>query len=899
MKLDIDKLTFDRCEDEKIHIPESIQSYGYLFALNHTTGRIEIISENVLDLFVTEEPLIGSIFFDLLDEDEEEVEFFQETYRRAKSRHTRLPIKLSFDKSVIANGVDFHFFAVMYDSDDRLIIELEPAAKFRQTYTAEHYIKIYAMSIAPKFKAFDSLDEMAQEIVDTIRYITGMERVVLYRFNEDNSGKVIAEAKSDEIESYLDLYYPASDIPPQARELYKKNWVRLTPNVDLESSRLIPGIEESGRAPLDLTHSLLRTLSPIHRQYIRNQGLLSSFSMSLVTHDRLWGLISCHSRSATYIPQDVRLQCENLSQLFSWHLYAKEEELFFKKKEKADQSIESMLDKISPSNPIVKVFAEYEEEVLRIMDADGFIFYSDQEVISLGITPDLPVVQNIYESISTLQGKPFITDRISNEWGSREQLNGIVGVMLIPLLEKRSYFTAWFRKEHAYIQKWAGSPNEKSVTGSKRERLMPRSSFQIHVKEINGTSKEFDQTDVDMASRFNRMFLAHALEVQDKMRKNMFDLEQQDRHKNEFLATLAHELRNPLAPISNGVSLLEYTDSVDVRKKVTDTIKRQVGYMTKLIDDLMDVSRITQGKVKLEKGDIEIQEVIRNAIEIVETLINEKDHSLHIDMPETPIHVHGDAARLSQIFSNIINNAVKYTDNNGVIQVIVSRTDSHVSIRIKDNGLGIPADKLEDIFSMFMQVEAHSTHTKGGLGIGLTLVERLVRLHDGEIVARSDGSNKGSEFEVILPCVKSHSAGTEKNDLLKGAVKSRKVLVVDDNADVTEMLAILLQSSGHETKTASNGADAIEIFKRFKPDFAVLDIGMPDIDGYQLCKILRALPEAQHTIFFSQSGWGNKEYIDKALNVGFAHHFVKPLEFSVLEQAINQYSEGHDSLLSV
>src|SRR5690606_21044921 len=197
--------------------------------------------------------------------------------------------------------------------------------------------------------------------------------------------------------------------------------------------------------------------------------------------------------------------------------------------------------------------------------------------------------------------------------------------------------------------------------------------------------------------------------------------------------------------------------------------------------------------------------------------------------------------------------------------------------------------------SMFMQVEAHSTHTKGGLGIGLTLVERLVRLHDGEIVARSDGPGKGSEFEVILPCVKSRSAETETNDSFTGAVKSKRVLVVDDNADVTEMLAILLQNSGHETLTASNGQDAIEIFKRFKPDFAVLDIGMPDIDGYQLCRILRALPEARHTIFFSQSGWGNKEFIDKAFEAGFAQHFVKPLEFSVLEQAIDKYSEGRDS----
>ena len=891
MSLDIDKLSFDHCEDEPIHIPESIQSYGYLFALDQPSNHIEIISENVMDLFKFSDSLIGQNFFELLEEDQEGIDFFHETYQRAKNRRTRLPVKIKFKSQLVNSENDIDFFAVLYDSEERLVVELEPAAKFRQTYTAEHYIKIYAMSIAPKFKAFDSLDEMAQEIVETIKYITGMERVVLYKFNEDESGKVIAEAKADDIESYLNLYYPASDIPRQARELYKKNWVRLTPNVNIASSNLIPSVQESGRKPMDLTQSLLRTISPIHCQYIRNQGLTASFSMSLVTHDRLWGLISCHSRKPTYIPQDVRLQCENLSQLFSWHLYAKEEDLFFKKKQSADNSIEGMLDKISPANPIVDVFSEHEKDVLQLMDADGFVFYSDQEIISLGITPDLSIVKDIYESIDKHQGTPFITSRIGTDWGSEQKLNGIVGVMLIPLLEKRSYFTAWFRKEHVYVQKWAGSPQEKSATASKKERLMPRSSFKVHVKEVSGASKEFDQNDVDMAGRFNRMFLAHALEVQEKMRKSMNDLEQQDRHKNEFLATLAHELRNPLAPISTGVSLMEMSDQPEVRKKVIDTIKRQVGYMTKLIDDLMDVSRITQGKIKLDMSNISAQEVLNNAIEIVESLINDKGHKLLLHMPETPIFIRGDSARLSQIFSNIINNAIKYTDRNGTIEVTLKQIGPEVSVTIKDNGLGIPKEKLKDIFSMFTQVEAHSTHTKGGLGIGLTLVDRLVKLHRGEVSARSDGEHQGSEFEVTLPCAEHSDRAQITAANAENSDKRQKILVVDDNPDVTALLEILLQNAGHNTATASNGREAIDLFKRFKPDFALLDIGMPDIDGYELCKILRAMPEAKNTVFLSQSGWGNKEYIDRALEVGFTQHFVKPLEFTVLQAALNQFTK--------
>ena len=716
-----------------------------------------------------------------------------------------------------------------------------------------------------------------------------MERVALYKFNEDDSGKVIAESKVEDIDSYLNLYYPASDIPPQARDLYTVNWVRLVPNVDLEPTKLIPGVSEADRQPLDLTHSLLRTMSPIHRQYVRNQGLKASFSLSLVTHNKLWGLITCHSREATYIPQDVRLQCENLSQLFSWHLYAKEEELFINQKQEADRSIEAMLDKVSPKNPIVKVFAEYEDDVLRLMDADGFLFFSDHEVISLGVTPEISVVEKIHQSSLDGQGKPFITDSVGDQFGPQEQLNGIVGILLIPFLERRSYYTAWFRKEHRYTQKWAGPEHEKNANASKRERLTPRSSFKVHVKDITGESKPFDKNDLDMAGRLNRMFLAHALEVQEKLRKGMNDLEKQDQHKNEFLATLAHELRNPLSPISSGVTLLESSDDRAIRSRVVGIIKRQVNYMKKLIDDLMDVSRITQGKIELDMRSISLQEVIANAIEIVDEPLQEKSHTLDLNLPKEKVLVNGDSARLSQIFSNILNNAIKYTEYGGKLSVTLKQDGERAAVIVKDNGLGIPKERIKDIFSMFTQVEAHSTYTKGGLGIGLTLVERLVKLHQGEIQARSDGPGQGSEFEVLLPAQDQVSSEAELTEETLETKQALTILVVDDNTDVTSLLEILLSGEGHKPITAHNGREAIEKFKFFEPQIAILDIGMPDMDGYELCEALRDLPEAKDTIFFAQSGWGNQEYVDRALQVGFHRHFVKPLDFKTLKAAINEY----------
>ncbi|PHN05137.1 ATP-binding protein [Flavilitoribacter nigricans] len=892
MELDIDRLDFDHCEDEPIHTPESVQSYGYFFAMNEQEQNIAIISENVLSLLPIEEELIGWNFFDLLDEGEVDREFILETFDRAKEKETRLPIRIKFKEEYVIPDMGSDFLAVIYYSSGHIVIELEPATKFREVYSAEHYVKMYATRTAPRFQQFESLADMAERMVETIRYITGMERVVLYRFNDDASGVVIAEAKVDEIESYLGVNYPASDIPAQARELYKKNWIRLTPDVNLKPARLLPAVEESGRPKLDLTHSLLRTMSPIHRQYIRNQGLCASFSMSLVTHDNLWGLISCHCRKPTYIPQDVRLQCENLSQLFSWHLYAKEEELHLNQRNRTEDAIRTMLDKVSANNPIVDIFSEHEEDILKIMDSEGFVFFSEGKTVSIGTVPEISVVQEFYDALDTEKNRYYVTDQLVDKVSEESLLNGIVGILLIPLLGQRNYFTAWFRKEHKREQKWVGLPNERSDASTKREKLTPRASFDIHVKKITGQSKKFTEIDIDMAIRFNRVFLAYVLEVQEKMRQDLLALEEQDRHRNEFLATLAHELRNPLTPIKTGIDILERNDDENIRNTVNSTIRRQVKNLTKLIDDLMDISRVNKGKIKLDLQPVMIQETIGSALEISENALTSKQHESVIHMPEEPLWVRGDPTRLSQVFSNLLNNAAKYTENGGEISIAVEKRKSDISVKIIDNGLGIPPHKLQRIFNMFTQVEEHGPHSNGGLGIGLALVKKLVELHDGSVVARSGGLDKGSEFEVILPRLQKSETGRPESDSssYKRSVK-KKILIVDDNPDIIQMYEMLLQTMGYETQTAQNGRQAIAIFPGFKPDFALLDIGMNDMNGYELRQALAKFPEAVNTVFFSQSGWGNKTDFAQSKASGFRKHFVKPLDLKKLQQELAQYQD--------
>lgn len=890
MTLDLDQLDFDRCEDEPIHIPESIQGYGYLFAIDEQSGEIKIVSDNTASLLLQHEDIIGQNFFDLLDMDDEDWQFIQETYERARTRQTRLPLQITFKKDVLQADNPQDFYAVIYSSGSYQVLEIEPATRFRQSYSAKHYIQLYSMNVAPKFKTIKSLEMMAQEIVETIRFISGMERVVLYRFYDDGTGKVIAETKNEEMESYLDLCYPASDIPPQARSLYKMNWVRLTPDIDLPPARLIPTVEESDREPLDLTHSILRSLSPIHQQYIRNQGLKASMSFSLVTHDKLWGMISCHNREPCYIEQNVRLECESLCQLFSWHLFAKEEELFFEKRQRLEQAINHILEKTFPDHSVVKVFQENAAEVLDLMDADGFMFFAKPQRITLGTTPDARILPELTKLMNQQEGEPFYSAKITEEISDEAGLNGIKGVLLLPLFEQKNYFTAWFRTEKHETIKWAGVPQEKSAVGSKRERLTPRNSFEVHEQVVTGKSKDWTRNDVDMAGRFNRVFMAHALDTQEQMSDNLAELEQNDRYKNEFLATLAHELRNPLSPIATGLSLIEQDLSPAQHHKVVNTMKRQLNHITQMIEDLMDISRITQGKIRLEKKQLTAQELVHHAVAACTQFLEDNNHNLILDLPEEPLWIYGDETRLTQVLTNLLNNAAKYTNPGGEIQVAVHRQEDSACFRVRDNGIGIPPEQIDLIFTLFTQVDALASRSKQGLGLGLPLVKRLVHLHDGEILAKSAGLNQGSTFEVLLPLAVSSDEQFSEDESTATETQGTgaKILVVDDNEDNVLMFEMLLEASGYEIATATNGTDAIAVFREFQPDIALLDIGLPDINGYELCQQLAALPGGKNTVFFSQSGWGDEQAFETARKSGFTAHFVKPVHHSVLLQALQE-----------
>lgn len=367
-------------------------------------------------------------------------------------------------------------------------------------------------------------------------------------------------------------------------------------------------------------------------------------------------------------------------------------------------------------------------------------------------------------------------------------------------------------------------------------------------------------------------------------------LREADRRKDEFLATLAHELRNPLAPIRTGLAIIKKDPSGSTAAKAREMMERQLVHMVRLIDDLLDVSRITTGRLTLRKESVTVQSIIELAVEASRPLIDAGRHTLSVSVHNGGSKIYGDPTRLAQIVSNILTNAAKYTPEGGHIDLFAARDDGRIEITVTDNGVGIPKEMLGKVFELFGQVNRTLDRSQGGLGIGLALVKSLVAIHGGDVSVSSEGDGKGSTFVVRLPVEgvePSHEV--QKREQRNGHMKRHKrVLIVDDNKDGAEALAMYTQLLGHATSVAYNGAEALEQVSSFKPDVVFLDIGLPGMSGFEVAHLMRGMPEAVALKLVAVTGWGSEETKKKAREAGFDEHLTKPVDLSRVESVLEQ-----------
>ena len=374
----------------------------------------------------------------------------------------------------------------------------------------------------------------------------------------------------------------------------------------------------------------------------------------------------------------------------------------------------------------------------------------------------------------------------------------------------------------------------------------------------------------------------------ERLRESAARLAEADRRKDEFLATLAHELRNPLAPLRNGLESLRLAAGrAELAEAARAMMERQLEHLVRLVDDLLDMSRISTGKIELRREWAELGAIVHSALESIGPLIERAGHRLELELPGEPVYLDADPVRLAQVFCNLLNNAAKYTERGGRIVLAAARREREVEVSVRDNGIGIAPHMLPRVFELFTQADASLEKAHGGLGIGLTIVKRLVELHGGSVEARSEGPGRGSEFVVRLPLLE---PGTPRKAAQPAAAApqppARRILVVDDNADAAQSLALLLQAMGNEVHTAPDGAAGLRAAEALQPELILLDIGMPGMNGYDACRAIRAEPWAGATTLVALSGWGQEEHKARARAAGFDHYLVKPVDLAALRQLL-------------
>ena len=402
-------------------------------------------------------------------------------------------------------------------------------------------------------------------------------------------------------------------------------------------------------------------------------------------------------------------------------------------------------------------------------------------------------------------------------------------------------------------------------------------------RELAALNRSLEQANRELAASNETMMK----EIAERRRIEQ-ELLEADRRKDDFLAILAHELRNPLAPIRAAIAVLQRNGSDDpTLTKMREVIDRQVQHMTRLIDDLLEASRITRGEINLKPEPIDLGVVARQAVETAMPEISARGHSIVVSAPEEQVRVNGDAVRLTQVIGNLVSNAAKFTPDGGRIEVELGAADGLAMIAVRDNGIGITEEHLSQIFELFGRVPNTHPHAQDGLGIGLALVQRIVELHHGHVVARSSGVNLGSEFVVQLPLLQPAASVAEQQaaaPTAAAASSGHRILIVDDSADCRDSLAAMLQLDGNDVRTASDGAIALEVAASFEPEIILLDLGMPVMDGYEAARRLRSEPHGKDAILIAVSGWGQQEHRDQTRVAGFDAHLTKPLDPETLSK---------------
>ena len=737
------------CDREPIHIPGLIQPHGALLVLQEPDLTIIQVSSNTLEsIGHPPKDLLGKPLLTLLAP--KQIATIRQCLSEDFEHVNPLDISIKREAKLL------RFDGIVHRQKALIVLELEPKQKSRKADFVEFYQRV--KGTITKIQKAPTLLKMSEAVVKEVRKVTGFDRVMVYQFDAEGAGQVIAEDRADALTPYLGLHYPPSDIPKQAKQLYTLNWLRLIPDSTYEPIALVPADNPVDDRPTDLSSSVLRSVSPIHLEYLKNMGVGASMSISLIQDQKLWGLIACHHSTPRYVPYSVRTICEFVGQVMSVELTNKEnhEDLDYKMTLKSLQG--KLVESLSQSERFLDGLIQLDLNLLDLVSASGAAICAGDRIICVGQTPPEAELPALRDWIKTqIQHNQFETRSLTQLYPAAASFQAVAsGVLALELSKFHQNYIVWFRPEVIQTVNWGGNPNKPvEVTDNGEVRLSPRKSFEKWQETVQSCSLPWRACEIEVVTELRSLIVGIILKQADDLATINLELERSNTELDSFAYIASHDLKEPLRGIHNYSNFLmeDYAEVLDADGVAKlNTVVRLTQRMEDLINSLLHYSRL--GRAELSCQPTNLAEVARQAIDTLR--ISQPQSSIEFRLPCPLPTISCDRTQISELFTNLLTNAIKYNDK-AEKWVEIGFTQSGKgdpedplldTFYVRDSGIGIPPHHLERVFQLFKRLHTQDQYG-GGTGAGLTIVQKIVERHGGKIWVEST-LGEGSTFYFTL-----------------------------------------------------------------------------------------------------------------------------------------------------